>query len=220
MTTLQIASRFNGPPGSGNGGYVAGLLAEQRDEPVVTVILRSPPPLEVPLRVADGGLFHGDALVAQSTAGEFDHAAPSPVSSADAAAASSDYQGNELFGQCFVCGIQRADGLRIQAGSVGEGRVAAPWTPDGSVPVGAPLLWAAMDCPGGWTIPEMFERPGVLGSMTAAVEELPGLGEQCVVVGEFRGEQGRKARTATALYGSDGRLLGRSEQVWIRLNAS
>lgn len=31
MTTqsVTIAPRFNGPPGSGNGGYVCGLMAER-----------------------------------------------------------------------------------------------------------------------------------------------------------------------------------------------
>lgn len=219
MTTLRIPSRFNGPPGTGNGGYVAGLLADTRADAVVKVILRSPPPLEVPLRVADGGLFHGDALVAQSAPGEFDRPAPQSVSASEAASASSEYQGNELFGHCFVCGSLRPDGLRIEAGPVGDGVVAAQWTPDGTVPVGAPLLWAAMDCPGGWSVPEMFERPALLGSMTAAVQDLPEPGEECVVVGALHGEEGRKAFTATALFGSDGRLLGRAEQVWIRLAA-
>ncbi|MFC9997914.1 hypothetical protein [Nocardia sp. NPDC127526] len=220
MTSLQIPARFNGPPGTGNGGYVAGLLAEQRDEPVVKVILRGPPPLDVPLRVRDGGLYDGDALVVDSVAGQFDTDAPAAVSYAAAAAARSEYQGNELFGQCFVCGTRRDDGLGIEAGAVGDGMVAAPWTPDGTVPIGAPLLWAAMDCPGGWSLPEMFERPAVLGSMTGSVLDLPALGEQCVVVGALREEQGRKGFTATAVYGEDGRLLCRSEQVWIRLGLS
>ncbi|WP_067544079.1 hypothetical protein [Nocardia crassostreae] len=220
MRTLEIPARFNGPPGSGNGGYVAGLLAEQRDEPVVKVILRGPPPLEVPLRVAEGRLYDGENLLVDSAVGEFDADAPPAVSYAEAAAARSEYQGNELFGHCFVCGTQREDGLAIEAGAVGEGMVAAPWTPDGTVPIGAPLLWAAMDCPGGWSLPEMFSSPAVLGSMTGTVLDRPAAGEQCVVVGQLRGEQGRKGLTATAVYGADGRLLCRSEQVWIRLGAS
>ncbi|MFI6870011.1 hypothetical protein [Nocardia sp. NPDC050406] len=217
MTTLRISSRFNGPPDSGNGGYVAGLLAERSDHDVVTVVLRNPAPLEVPLLVRDGGLFHDETLIAQSSAGEFEYEVPPPVSHAVAAAARSGYQSSELFGRCFGCGILREDGLRIQPGVVGEGVVAAAWTPDGTVPVGAPLLWAAMDCPGGWSVPEMFERPAVLGSMTAAVHDLPAPGEDCVVVGVFHTQNGRKARTSTALYGADERLLGRAEQIWIRI---
>ncbi|NUP32448.1 MAG: hypothetical protein HOU01_12100, partial [Streptomycetaceae bacterium] len=38
---LAVASRFNGPPESGNGGYVAGLLAEHlAGRPAATVTLR------------------------------------------------------------------------------------------------------------------------------------------------------------------------------------
>ncbi|GAA5080775.1 hypothetical protein GCM10023319_21620 [Nocardia iowensis] len=217
MVTLRIPSRFNGPPSSGNGGYVGGLLAEQHEADAVTVILRSPTPLDTPLEVRAGQLYDGDTLVAESSAGEFDRDAPRSVPFATAAAAASSYQSNEMFASCFVCGSARTDGLRIEAGSVGDGRVAAPWTPDDSLPLGAAVLWAAMDCPGGWSLPEMFDRPALLGSMTAAVHDLPEVGEQCVVIGENHGEQGRKSFSSTAIYGSDDRLLGRAEQIWIRL---
>jgi hypothetical protein len=39
-----------------------------------------------------------------------------------------------------------------------------------------------------------------------------------VAVGENHGAQGRKSFASTALYGADTRLLGRAEQIWIRLN--
>lgn len=217
MTTLQIPRRFNGPPESGNGGYVAGLLAEQRDDAAVTVILRSPPPLDTPLRLREDGLYDGETVVAETRPGDFQRAAPQAVPYAEAAAATSTYQGNELFSSCFVCGSARRDGLRIEAGAVRAGVVAAPWTPDASLPIDAALLWAAMDCPGGWSLPGMVERPAVLGSMTAAVHTLPETGEPCVVVGEHHGDQGRKSFASTALYGADHRLLGRAEQIWIRL---
>ncbi|WP_280354949.1 hypothetical protein [Nocardia otitidiscaviarum] len=220
MRTVRIPSRFNGPPGSGNGGYVAGLLADQHDAPTVRVVLRSPPPLEVDLRFADGDLFNGDTLVAQSTPSDFTRPAPTPVPLAAASDATGEYRNNDLFGHCFVCGSLRSDGLRIEPGPVADGVVAAPWTPDGTVPIGAPLLWAAMDCPGAWSVPGMFDRPAVLGSMTATIIARPEPGEQCVVIGAFHSEEGRKAHTSTALYGSDRRLLGRSEQIWIRLNAA
>ena len=49
---LLVPSRFNGPPGSANGGYVAGLLAAHLGtEGPVRVTLREPPPLEVPMVV-------------------------------------------------------------------------------------------------------------------------------------------------------------------------
>ncbi|MFE9582296.1 hypothetical protein ACFYO1_38370 [Nocardia sp. NPDC006044] len=217
MATLQIPSRFNGPPHSGNGGYVGGLLAEPHGDVAVTVILRSPPPLDTPLEVRDGILYDGDTLLAESRRGEFDRDTPKSVPFATASAAASSYQSNEMFASCFVCGTARTDGLRIEAGAVDAGRVAAPWIPDASLPLGPAVLWAAMDCPGGWSLPDMFDRPALLGSMTAAVHDLPDVGEPCVVIGENHGEQGRKSFSSTAVYGADDRLLGRAEQIWIRL---
>ncbi|WP_280444526.1 hypothetical protein [Nocardia brasiliensis] len=205
MATLRIPSRFNGPPGTGNGGYVGGLLAEQRDEAAVTVILRNRPPLDTPLDLRDGHLYDGDTLVAETRAGEFDRAAPQSVPYATAAVAASSYRSNEMFASCFVCGSGRADGLRIEAGAVDAGRVAAPWILDASLPLGPAIVWAAMDCPGGWSLPGMMDRPALLGSMTATVHDLPTVGEQCVVVGEAHGEQGRKSFASTAVYGADDR---------------
>ncbi|RMI34428.1 hypothetical protein [Nocardia stercoris] len=217
MTTLRIPARFNGPPDSGNGGYVAGMLAATRDEPVVRIMLRTPPPLETPLRVADGNLLHGEQVVATSAPAGFEHEPPPPVAPELAAAVSGAHNGGEVFGHCFVCGSLRTDGLGIQAGPVGSGVVAAPWSPDGTVAIDTPLLWAVMDCPGGWAVPGMFDRPALLGSMTATLLDLPAPAEECVVVGALHAQDGRKIRTATALYGSDDRLISRSEQVWIRL---
>ena len=45
---VHIAHRFRGPPASGNGGYVVGLLAEWIDGPAEVTLL-APPPLDVPL---------------------------------------------------------------------------------------------------------------------------------------------------------------------------
>src|SRR5919109_281761 len=53
--SLTITARHNGPPGSANGGYTCGLLAQQVDSEVVEVTLRKPPPPEQPLEpVPDG----------------------------------------------------------------------------------------------------------------------------------------------------------------------
>ena len=50
---VTIPSQFNGPPDSGNGGYVRGLIAHERLEQghtgPVTSTLRMPPPLDTPL---------------------------------------------------------------------------------------------------------------------------------------------------------------------------
>ena len=50
MDTIVIDRRFCGPPNSGNGGYVCGILARHIG-PSAEVTLRRPPPLDTPLRV-------------------------------------------------------------------------------------------------------------------------------------------------------------------------
>lgn len=47
-TTITISARFDGPPTTGNGGYVCGLVARHVDGPA-EVTLWAPPPLERPL---------------------------------------------------------------------------------------------------------------------------------------------------------------------------
>ena len=45
MQSIRIDRRFCGPPNSGNGGYVCGLLAAHIDGGA-EITLRVPPPLE------------------------------------------------------------------------------------------------------------------------------------------------------------------------------
>jgi hypothetical protein len=47
---LVIAPRFCGPPDSGNGGYVCGLIAGRLGEQT-EMTLRAPPPLATPMTV-------------------------------------------------------------------------------------------------------------------------------------------------------------------------
>lgn len=53
--TLTIPARFNGPPGSANGGYTCGRVAQLVGAEEVEVSLRTPPPLERPLEVVRDG---------------------------------------------------------------------------------------------------------------------------------------------------------------------
>ena len=70
--TLTIPARFNGPPGSANGGYTCGRVAQLVGAEEVEVSLRKPPPLDQPLEVVRDGerveLRDGDTLVAEGRA--------------------------------------------------------------------------------------------------------------------------------------------------------
>jgi predicted amidohydrolase len=111
----------------------------------------------------------------------------------------------------------------------GRTRVAAPWTPDRSLAADwheyddaarracLPSAWAALDCVGAWA-GDLTERWLVLGRMTAVVDDLPVLGEPHVVVGEWRGTEGRRTYTASTLEDSDGRIVGRAEHTWVAVD--
>jgi hypothetical protein len=243
MAGLIIGARYNGPPGSGNGGYCSGRFALAAGLPgdAVEVTLRRPPPLEVELtpRPADPGvdIFHDQELVAQVRPATI---APDeivePVGWDEAVAASAHYPGlvTHPFPTCFVCGPQRAtgDGLRLFPGRLPDGRTATPWTvpepsgpeptaPESTVPVSsaaeatAPeLVWASLDCPGGWAIP-LEGRPYVLGRLAVRIVRTPAPGQRCVVMGQVTGEDGRKAYVRSSLWGPDGDLLAQARATWL-----
>ncbi len=219
MALLTIDGRFTGPPTSGNGGVTCGLLASFVDAPAVQVTLRLPPPVDTPLQVTqtpDGATLHdGDALVAEAVPGTLSVTPPPPVSLADATAAAGRFLGYEghPFPTCFVCGTARTDGLGLYAGPVSEGHVACVWTPTDNT---VPMVWAALDCPGGWSA-DLPGRPMVLGRMTTRIDALPVVGEPHVVQGWLVGGEGRKVQTASALHTADGALLALTQATWITI---
>jgi len=227
--TLTVHPRFRGPSDSGNGGYVCGLVAERAGATVggsaAVVTLRTPPPLDTPLAVlADGDgavrILHGSTAVAEGARSSLTVDAVPPVEIEPARAASESYPGLSVhpFPECFVCGPARApgDGLRLFPGRLGDGRTACVWTVDADLAGRPELVWAALDCPGGWSA-EIEGRPMVLGRMTAQVSALPAAGEECIVMGLLLGTEGRKTWTSTTAYGADGRELGRAHSTWITL---
>jgi hypothetical protein len=234
-TTLTIPSRFCGPPGSGNGGYVCGRIAAYVDGPV-TVTLRQPPPLATPMAVEPDGenslrIQHGRTLIAEAMSSSASPALeiPGPVSMAEAgpAAGRARYYEDPVFPACFVCGTGRppGDGLRIFPGPVAGRRLwAAPWTPDPSVcdargRLRAEVAWAALDCPSGIAAAEAAslarDTAILLGRMTASVAALPAVGDQCQVIAWPGGRDGRKLLAGSALAGPGGRVLAAARTVWL-----
>ncbi len=228
QVTLSVPNRFCGPPTSGNGGYTAGLLAQQLGGPgAVEVTLRLPPPLERSLAVVvDGGraeLRDDGALVAEAARVTLDVDAPPEIGWDDAvtASASSTFRDASLhpFPTCFACGPDRAegDGLRLFAGTVEPtGLFAAPWVP---VDVSVPIVWAALDCPS--SAPAFAdptaEGPFVLGRITARVDRLPTVGARHVVTSADLGRDGRKFHAVSAVRDQDGALCAIARATWIQL---
>lgn len=221
---MIIGARFTGPDGSGNGGYSAGVFAAAvAGGGPVEVTLRRPPPLGVPLtttqRPADGGAdiaTRDGGLVAEvRRIAPFD-ARVAGVSWAEAMRASLEYPGfrQHLFPTCYVCGPARLDGLRIFPGRLADGRTAAPFLVPGEVD--DRTCWAALDCPGGWTV----LGPGrayVLGRIAAVVSALPEPAAECVVTGRLVEAAGRKALVHSTLYDPAGEVLAYARATWIAI---
>lgn len=219
---MIIEGRFNGPPGSGNGGYCAGVFASLlADDTPAEVTLRRPPPLDTPLtpvthpervEVRDP---QGE-LVAQVVPTEPFSALVPGVPLAEARTAAKSYPGftGHPFPTCYVCGPQRDDGLGIFPGPLADGRTAAPFVVPADMTDAT--IWAALDCPGGWSIIAPG-RPYVLGRMAAVVTARPEPGAECVAVGETVRVEGRKALVHSTLYGPDGEPLAYARATWIAI---
>jgi hypothetical protein len=225
---IVVAPRFNGPPGSGNGGYTCGLVAQALGERA-EVTLRRPPPLGRPLDVVRSEsrveVRDGNARVAEAVPASVELDVPEPPSPVDAERAAAAYPGFErhAFPTCFVCGPDRAagDGLRIFASPVpGRDLVAAPWLPhpslsdDGERPR-REFVWAALDCPGAFAVGFAERGEVLLGRLAATIGAVPRLGERCVVVGWRIGEDRRKLYAGTALFGETGCLYAFARATWI-----
>ena len=223
MTAEQItvASRFNGPLDSGNGGYSAGLIAALADGPVM-VSLRSPVPLDRPLEVVRDGdgpdgpirAMDGETLVMEaSQTAELDLEPPRIVSVAEAREAAGRYLGLEEgpFSRCFVCGRVRDDSLGVFAGRVDHGDiVASPWTPppwavapDGSV--ASELVSAVLDCPTYFALYDVPETLSFLAAMQVRHDAPVDPGVEHVVIAWPIEKDGRKHQAGAAVLTADGR---------------
>lgn len=215
MTSVVIDPVHRGPTSSGNGGWTAGVLAAYvpGDGPV-TVTLRRPPPLARPLDVRlveERALLLDDAeLVAEAEPAATVPEPVPPVDAEQAQAVEAHYAGlvAHPFPECFVCGTARTegDGLGLRPGPLEPGRTACTWVPR-PAHVEPPHLWAALDCPGGWTN-DLQGRPMVLGRITAVVRRRPRPGERVVVVGALLDATARKSVTATTVYDTAGSQIG------------
>jgi hypothetical protein len=246
MQLLTVAPRYCGPPGSANGGYIAGLFA-QHAPGTVRVRLHLPPPLGAALQVAhreDGRLelLHDTRVVASAEPAQLELDVPAAPGYVDALEASRRYTGfvAHAYPGCFVCGPERArgDGLRIFAGalagadagaSTGAGAerptalVAAPWVPDVALglddhKVRPEFMWAALDCPG-YFAARSDRVPMLLGEFTAHVDRRVHVDEPCVIIGWRVSVTGRKYEVGTALFDEDGELCAKARALWIEPKA-
>jgi hypothetical protein len=151
-----VPSRFRGPPNSGNGGYVAGTVAERfplrpdtSGEVAVEVTLRAPIPLDAPLLVECSEESHlrltiDGQLIAEAAPTRLiiDIPTPPALAAAEAARPRSPAlqarindlipNGTGFHPVCVCCGadVPEGEGLRVFAAPVpGFDGVAAAWHP-------------------------------------------------------------------------------------------
>lgn len=210
---ISIAARFNGPPASGNGGYVCGLLAREIGGPSEAA-LRIPPPLDKPLTLSRDGarvlLHDGAALVGEAKPAMLDLVAPPAPRRTEARDAAQRYPGlnGHAFATCFVCGAGRParDGLNIFTGKLpNRDMVACVWTPaadlaDADGRVAPEFIHAALDCPGYWALPRASELIAVLARFTVSIDApRPRVGEELIVAAWPIQSEGRKHRAGSAV---------------------
>lgn len=234
MPKIIVAQQFCGPPNSGNGGYVCGVIAKDIEDPA-TSVLRARVPLDVHLSLLteDGAVHLKDAegaLVGRATPADrallpIPPEAPSMRAAREAGAR---YVGHvdRIHPICFTCGPERreGDGLRVFPGQIEgapAGHVGCVWTPhmDFADPQGlAPVevIWAALDCPGFFAWVGKEGRHGaLLGTMTGEVIRRPRCGHEYIVMAWPLERSGRKETAGVALFAMNGELLARGHQVWI-----
>lgn len=228
-----IEARFRGPPGVGNGGYVAGRMAALLGRQPLEVTLRRGWPLDVPLgiRRRDGLVEACDAagqVIAEARPVEFALEVPPPPSAVEAAAATRWFAEGPFShsqGQCFVCGTALAEGvgLRVFTGRVPgrPGVAAALWRPaagfagaDGTIDPA--YLWSALDCAGHFAF-TVDAAPGrmLLGRIAGELRGPVAVGEACIVLGWQIAAEGRKRHAGTAIFGADGGLRGLARALWV-----
>jgi len=241
LSTLEIPSRFNGPPASGNGGYSSGAFATLFDGPCA-VSLRRPVPLDRPLETAPAnGLGAGIAddlaeagtlnvsaageLIAELVAAPELGPWPGPTVDLEAARdATSRFvpPPGGFFDRCYVCGRERHDGFCVFPGPIAQSDfdrvVASPWTPpdwaaDDDGAVLPEHVWAALDCPGYFALHGSDGRLAFLARQQSAIVAAPRAGVEYVAVGVALARSGRKGTVATAILDPSGTVIARSEQI-------
>lgn len=222
----MVPARFNGPPGSANGGYMCGSVAQYLSGPCAVRIHRPPlldRPFGVEARPDRVDVRDGDLLIAHAAPCSPLAAPPPAPTMAAAQAARHRYAGVEDhdYARCFVCGKLRDDGLHIFAGPVeDDSLVACDWVPDSEFwrddgTIDPVIVWAALDCPSFFGLRVPLDRLYLLGEMRAVLHHaVPGR-TPLIVYAWSRGIEGRKLLAASALATPEGRVVAQAEHVWI-----
>ncbi len=235
-STIRIPHWFQGPTGSGQGGWTTARFIDIIGQPS-TVAIRSPIPLDTDLVVEEikpGQRWNlldpttsPATVVMQAQRWEPEFFSTTALSIVDAQAARANFPGDDHthpVPHCFSCGLED-DSMRVHAGPTGDGRFATDWTPpawatgvDGSVD-GA-VLWAALDCAAAWFVGyEGRRRPAFTVQYAVEVAKAIQPGEQYALVawgGDTNDRwDGRKRAGASVAFDANGLCIARSRSLWV-----
>lgn len=232
---IHLTPWFQGPTGSGQGGWTAHRMQQQIGEPV-TFALRQPIPLETDLFIwPRDEVWHlaataDDAPIMIASRWDATFAQTTPISANEGAVAKRGFPlGGELHPvpECFSCGLQ-SDSMQVHSGPLGDGRWASDWRvpnwavgDDGAVDNGA--LWAAIDCAAAWYANcEGGIRRSVTAQLAVDVRVRLRPDEQYALVawaGDYdEAWDGRKRGAASAAFASDGTCVAVARSFWIALD--
>lgn len=231
---IRLSSWFQGPTGSGQGGWTAHRLASAIDEPV-TVAIKRPIPLKVDMAITQvDNTWHlidpnePDQPILIATPWTPDFASTDPVSLAEAADARTRFplHDDHPVPVCFSCGTN-PDSMQVHSGPLADDRWATDWTmpswaidADGMPDQGA--LWAAIDCAQAWYAGNAGGRRHSV-TVQLAVEVVAPLevGSKYSLVA-WNGTypepwDGRKRGAGGAVFATDGTCVARSSSFWIAI---
>lgn len=236
MASLTVPQFFQGPTGSGQGGWTAAKLVHIIGHPATTAI-RAPIPLDTPLDVVElessGAKLVDPAtstVILEAVPWEPDFPSTAPVTLDAARQARARFPVSDLehpVPMCFSCGLG-PDTMHVHAGPLGDGRFAADWRvpdwacrADGSVDEA--VIWAAIDCTAAWYVCYEGEQRTAF-TVQFATEVLVPLraGETYALVGwagDWEGGwHGRKRGAASAAFDSDGVCVAHARSFWVSVS--
>ena len=234
---IVVERRYEGPPGSGQGGWSSALFAERLPYRA-TVSLRAPIPFDRPLRIemVDGGhrlvddTARGDdgpavIMTARPWSPDVPDTGPVDIATARAArAAFGTFVVPHPVPDCFSCGT-RHDTMGVHACPLGDGRLATDWTVPAwaTTPTAARgALWAALDCTAAFYVgfvPEVRRVVTVQYAVDALRPVSPG---EALALVAGPGDHdpawdGRKRGACSVAFDEDGHTVARARSFWVSL---
>lgn len=231
MSTVRIPHWFQGPTGSGQGGWTTARLVDIIGQPA-TVGIRAPIPLDTDLQVIESTevwqlvdpTTEPPTIIMEAARWEPDFASTEAITVNQAKEARSRFPAtaeDHPVPHCFSCGIQH-DSMNVHAGPLGDGRWASDWTaPDWAIgkdgSVDGAVLWAALDCTAAWFVGyEGGSRPAFTVQYAVEVSQAVKPGETYALVAwGQQGWDGRKRWGASAAFTSNGICIARSRSFWV-----